>query len=120
MINKIMASIRIRLKAYSTEILSKEEQDAKKAFLTFIDSVMSHHGLKKRPSYYPKEYYLVTDETTMDKVKKDLEKFGLKFAKFAANSPNAKAVEAIGKYKNVEYIVDIVLHGSDLRVDVYF
>lgn len=119
MISKIIVHARLRLRAY-TEVLSREEQDAKKAFLTFIDSVMAQHGLKKRASYYPKEYYAVADDKAMEKVKKDLERFGLKFAKFAAHSPNANAVEAVGTYKSIEYIVDIVLHGADLKVDVYF
>lgn len=109
MLTRIIANARRRLKA-----------DAKDTFLQYVQRILSKYGIKAPTGQYPK-VYKKDDASSGDaqSIRKDFEAFGFKFKKFAYQ-PGVDSVEASGIYRNIEYILDIIAHGSDLEVQVYY
>ena len=108
-LSKIIVQAKKRLKA-----------DAKATFLQYIEKILGKYDIKKKSTIYPKEYVAQTGPEIVKTLTKDFGQLGFKFEPFAAHSPNAIALESSGIYRSLEYIIDIVFHGGDLKVDVYF
>lgn len=96
--------------------------DARKTLIYHVEDVLQGHGIKRvmnaKPN--PREYRKPAPEELLDKVQKDFEGLGFKFKRLPIHSMETRAVEAEGRYRSVEYILDLVFRHDDLEVDLYY
>lgn len=96
--------------------------DARKTLIYHVEDVLNGHGIKRlqTPHPNPREYRKPAPEELLDKVQKDFEGMGFKFRRLPIHSMDTRAVESEGRYRSVEYILDLVFRHDELEVDLYF
>lgn len=95
--------------------------DAKDTFIRHIERILSKYGITRDPTkMYPREYSKDADANIAANIRSELERLGFKFKRTQMHTQETNAMSATGVYRTLEYIVDIVLRRSELKVDVYF
>lgn len=116
MLNKIIASVKARLKAYQLNA------DARKTLIYHVEDILREHGIKRHAQTYPnpREYRKPAESALLDKVQTELEEIGFKFKRLPIHTMDTRAVESAGRYRSVDYILDLVFNHDELEVDLYF
>lgn len=98
-------------------------EDDRHTLVTKVENVLYKHHLTSvaQSHAYPSTYRIATqDPSILDKVKHDLETEGFKFKPIDLYSPSTKAVESVGNYHSLSYIIDLVFHHDAFKVDIYY
>jgi hypothetical protein len=100
----------------------KLRADARRTLIQHIEEVLNGHGIKRvlKPEPNPLEYRKPAPPELLDKVQRDFEAMGFKFKRFPKHTMDTKALEAEGRYRSVDYILELVFRHDELEVDLYY